>query len=87
VSADRSETLKKWAGQKALPFILLSDPNGEVCRQYGAWSGVDLLVTKVGFPARSTIIIGEDGRTLRTFYGVKAAGHAADMLKEVCEIG
>lgn len=69
-----------------MPFTLLSDPDGEVCRQYGAWNGVDLLVTKVGIPARSTIIIDEDGKALKTFYGVKAAGHAANVFKEVCEI-
>jgi peroxiredoxin Q/BCP len=70
-----------------LPFTLLSDPDGNVCRQYGAWSGVDLLIAKVGIPARSTIIIGEDGIVLKAFYGVKAAGHAANMFKSVCEIG
>lgn len=87
VSADKPESLKKWAENKGLPFTLLSDPDGEVCRKYGAWSGVDLLVTKVGLPSRSTIIIGPDGKVLRAFYGVKAAGHAANMFKEVCEIG
>jgi len=38
-------------------------------------------------PKRSTVVIGEEGKVLKAYYNVKAAGHAANVFSEVCEIG
>jgi len=37
VSADSGESHKKFAAKYRLPFTLLSDPQAEVMKSYGAW--------------------------------------------------
>ena len=56
VSSDSPEVHRKFAARRALPYPLLSDPDGAVCRRYGAsWP---LLF---GVTGRVTYLIDENG--------------------------
>ncbi|MBI4665707.1 MAG: redoxin domain-containing protein [Nitrospinae bacterium] len=82
-SRDTPQALKKWAGQYDLPFTLLSDPSGGILRDYGAW-GEKNNYGKVSEGAiRSTVVIDEEGRVFKTYYNIKAAGHAAKVLADL----
>lgn len=39
VSADPPQKLRQWAQQQKFPFLLGSDPEGEVATLYGSWAG------------------------------------------------
>ena len=56
VSSDSVESHRRFAAQRALPFPILSDPDGAVRRLYGASSA--LLFGKTG---RVTYLIDEEG--------------------------
>ena len=56
ISSDSPEAHRTFASRRALPYPLLSDPDGAVCRRYGASSS--LLFGKTG---RVTYLIDEEG--------------------------
>jgi peroxiredoxin Q/BCP len=62
-----------------LPFTLLSDEDKSVARAYGVLKEKNMYGRKVMGIERSTFIIGPDGRIEKALYGVKAAGHAAEL--------
>ena len=61
VSSDSVESHKKFVDDYLLPFILLSDGDGEVRKLYGATKGFGLL------PGRYTLIIDREGVVRHVF--------------------
>jgi peroxiredoxin Q/BCP len=74
VSPDKPSRLAKFAGKYDLPFTLLSDPDHEVARQFGAWGEkrgpIPQLVTQ-----RSTFVIDADGVVTAVMPKVNPRGH------------
>jgi thioredoxin-dependent peroxiredoxin len=63
-----------------LPYLLLSDADGSVCRLYGVLKEKNMYGKKVLGVERSTFIIDAKGQIEQAFRKVKAAGHAGAVL-------
>jgi peroxiredoxin Q/BCP len=72
--------LKGFKEKFQLPFPLLSDPDRKVAGAYGVLKEKNLYGKKVMGIERSTFVIAPGGRIAREFRGVKAAGHAEEVL-------
>ncbi len=78
VSPDAPESHVQFRNKYGLRFTLLSDPGHETMAAYGAWG--DRPGRGEGV-IRSTVLLGADGAVKRAWYGVKADGHAAEVLQ------
>lgn len=84
VSADDAESHRKFSAKYRLPFTLLSDPDREVMRAYGAWGEKTLYGKKTVGVIRSTVWIGPDGRVRRHWPRVSnAAEHPAKVVAAI----
>lgn len=83
ISPDPPESHSKFASKYSLPFKLLCDPTHETAEKYGAWGEKNMYGKKSMGILRTTVIIDEKGRIAKIFRKVKAAGHAATVLKEL----
>jgi peroxiredoxin Q/BCP len=61
ISGDDVESHARFADKHALPFALLSDPNGGVAKSYGVRKTLGLL------PGRATFVIDRDGIVRESF--------------------
>ncbi len=68
-----------------LTFPLLSDPGHEAMAAYGAWGEKTLYGKKTTGVIRSTFLLDAKGKVLRSWYSVKADGHAAKVLEALKE--
>jgi peroxiredoxin Q/BCP len=83
ISRDDGASHASFSRHHALPFPLLSDPEGTVARSYGAlW---DFLLVR--FAKRHTYLIDPQGRITRAFLSISPSTHAADLLAEIDRIG
>jgi thioredoxin-dependent peroxiredoxin len=81
VSGDDAASHERFATKYRLPFTLLSDPDHEVMRQYGAYGEKTLYGKKTVGVIRSTVWIGTDGRVRHHWARVSnAAEHPAKVL-------
>lgn len=83
ISPDPPATLAKFRARDGLTFPLLSDPDREVLRGYGAWGEKKSYGRTVTGVIRSTFVIDEQGRIERAYYQVKATGHVARLRREL----
>jgi peroxiredoxin Q/BCP len=83
ISPDAPAKLAKFAARDGLTFPLLSDPDREVLKAYGAFGEKMLYGKKSVGVIRSTFVVGADGRIERAYYGVKATGHVARLRKDL----
>lgn len=81
ISADSPESHRRFAEKHGLPFILLSDPEKEVLRAYGAWGEKSMYGKRYWGIIRKTYLIDKDGRILKIYPKVRVAGHSEDILK------
>ena len=83
ISPDPPAKLAKFRDQEGLNFPLLSDPDHEVHKAYGAYGEKKLYgKTTVGV-IRSTFVVGADGKLEHAYYGVKATGHVARLREDL----
>lgn len=80
ISRDSIATHEKFSAKLELPYKLLSDADGSVCRLFGVLKEKNMYGKKVLGVERSTFIIAADGRIQNAFRGVKALGHARQVL-------
>ncbi|MBI4361639.1 MAG: thioredoxin-dependent thiol peroxidase [Euryarchaeota archaeon] len=80
VSRDPPESHARFASKYSLPFPLLSDAGGEVCRAYGVYKKKSLYGRTFMGIERSTFVIDASGRVQRVFRRVKVEGHAGEVL-------
>ena len=78
VSPDDTRSHVKFRNKYGLKFELLSDPGHQTMAAYGARGerpgrGEGVI--------RSTVLLDPDGTVKRAWYGVKADGHAAEVLQ------
>lgn len=83
ISKDSIASHDRFRAKHALPFPLLSDPDNEVAKAYGAFGEKTMYGRKVLGTIRSTFLIDERGVILRTWSPVKVAGHADEVLAAV----
>jgi peroxiredoxin Q/BCP len=80
ISPDTPKAQARFKDAECLPFMLLCDVDKKVAGAYGVLKEKNMYGKKVKGVARTTFIIGEDGRIRKVFGDVKAAGHAAEVL-------
>ncbi|MCG8324745.1 MAG: peroxiredoxin, partial [Thiotrichales bacterium] len=79
VSVDNQESHAKFAEKYGLPFPLLSDPDGEIAKQYGSlWKLGPIRIAK-----RHTFIINGDGRIAKVYRDVKPDKHSTEIISDL----
>lgn len=81
ISRDQVEKQRKFADRDELTYPLLSDPELEVHRAYGAFGTKNSYGRIIEGVIRSTFVIDEDGNIEHALYNVKATGHVARVRK------
>ncbi len=77
------DSLKSHEGFKAghdFPFELLSDTDEKVCELFGVMKLKNLYGKQVRGIERSTFVFDRTGRLVKSWRGLKAPGHAAEVL-------
>ena len=83
ISPDKPEKLAKFREHDQLTIPLLSDPDKDVLRAYGAFGEKKLYGKVVEGVIRSTFVIDEDGAVQLAQYNVKATGHVAKLRRDL----
>jgi peroxiredoxin Q/BCP len=82
VSKDGVDSHNKFAAKYKLPFALLSDPQTEVMKKYGAFGKKMMYGKTVEGTIRSTVIIGPRGEVIKHWPTVKRAeAHPEEVLE------
>jgi thioredoxin-dependent peroxiredoxin len=69
-----------------LPYTLLADTEKEVCEAYGVLKEKNMYGRKVMGIARTTFVIGPDGKIAHVFEKVTPDGHAEEVLVVLKEL-
>jgi peroxiredoxin Q/BCP len=80
ISPDTPVAQARFKEKHNLPFTLLCDVDKKVAETYGVLKEKNMYGKKVMGIARTTFVIGENGKIEKIFSNVKAAGHAAEVL-------
>lgn len=83
VSPDKPAAQAKFKEKFALPFTLLADEDKSAAQAYGVWQEKNMYGKKVMGIARTTFVIGPDGKIEKIYGDVKAKGHAAQVLADL----
>ncbi len=86
ISRQSVESHRKFRKKHELGIVLLSDPNAEVHKAFGAWGRKKMYGKEVEGVIRSTFLVSPDGEIVREWKNVRAKGHAAKVLEEVKNI-
>lgn len=80
ISKDTVSSHRKFIDKYDLPFVLLSDPNKEVCELYEVLKEKSMYGKKYMGINRSTYIIDENGIIIKAMEGVNPDTNALDVL-------
>ncbi len=80
ISPDTPKAQKKFQDKFKLPFSLLADADKKVANAYGVVQEKNMYGKKVMGIARTTFVIGPDGKIQHIFPKVKPEGHAVEVL-------
>jgi peroxiredoxin Q/BCP len=83
VSRDTVERHKQFAAKYGLPFQLLADGDGAVCRAYKVWGKKSMYGRIFMGVIRSTFVIDRKGVVRHAIRKVKVTGHAAEIARAV----
>jgi len=83
VSVLNSASKAKFAQKYSLKFPLLADEDHSVMEKFGVWQEKSMYGKKYMGVARTTYLIGPDGKVARRWDGVKVDGHAEEVLAAV----
>ena len=86
VSPDTVRKHCRFKEKYGLPYTLIADTNHAVAERYGVWQEKSMFGVKYWGNVRTTFLIGRDGRVVRRFDDVKAAGHAAEVAAAVRQL-
>src|SRR3989338_3533131 len=81
VSPDGVDSHRKFVEKFKLPFILLSDEDKAVCKEYGVWVKKSMYGKEYMGVARTTFVVGQDGKIEKIYEKVKPEGHAGEVLE------
>jgi peroxiredoxin Q/BCP len=80
ISPDPVKAVEKFGKKFTLNFPLLADEDHAVAERYGVWVEKSMYGRKYWGAARTTFVIGKDGKILHIFEKVKPEGHDAEVL-------
>ncbi|HEV3330802.1 MAG TPA: thioredoxin-dependent thiol peroxidase [Bryobacteraceae bacterium] len=83
ISPDKPAAQAKFKQKYGLPFTLLADEEKAAAQAYGVWKEKNMYGKKVMGIARTTFVIGPDGKIEKIYNNVKAKGHAGQVLAEL----
>jgi peroxiredoxin Q/BCP len=83
VSILDEKSKKKFADKFSLTFSLLADADHAIAEKYGVWQEKSLYGRKFMGIARTTYLIGADGKIAQRWDNVKVDGHADEVLAAV----
>jgi peroxiredoxin Q/BCP len=86
VSRDSMKSHEGFKAKLGLPFELISDGDEAVCQLFGVIKTKNMYGKQVLGIERSTFVIDGKGILRREWRGLKADGHAAEVLKAVAEL-
>jgi peroxiredoxin Q/BCP len=75
VSADTLDSHKQFAAHYSLPFLLVSDPHGDIAKLFG--------VPFTTVHRRQTVVVGADGNVRKVYRAVDVAVHAQEVLADL----
>ena len=81
VSADSAASHKKFIAKRELPYPLLADTDRAICEAYGVWVQKSMMGKKFMGIARSTFVIGVDGKIEAILEKVSPVGHTDKLSK------
>jgi thioredoxin-dependent peroxiredoxin len=81
ISPDTPKAQKKFQEKFSLPFTLLADADKKVAESFGVMKEKNMYGKKVWGVARTTFIIGPEGKIQHIFEKVKPEGHAEQVLE------
>ena len=85
ISPDTPKAQLKFKEKEELPYTLLADDKKEVARKFDVLKEKNMYGKKVIGVARTTFLIGPDGKIEHVFEAVKPDGHAEEVLAYVKE--
>jgi thioredoxin-dependent peroxiredoxin len=85
VSPDDADAVTKFGGKFHLNFPLLADADHSVADAYGVWQEKSMYGKKYLGVARTTFVIGTDGKVRHVFEKVKPEGHDQQVLQWISE--
>jgi thioredoxin-dependent peroxiredoxin len=80
MSGDEVEALQSFRDKYKLNFALISDTEHKTLEAYGVWQEKSMYGRKYMGIARTTYVIGMDGRVKAVFPKVKVEGHINEVL-------
>ena len=80
ISPQGTQSKRAFREKFGLPFTLLADPDHAVADAYGSWVEKTNYGKTYWGVARTTFLIGPDGRIAHVWPKVRPEGHAADVL-------
>lgn len=83
ISPDTEKAQTKFKGKFTLPFTLLADVDHAGAEAYGVWVEKSMYGRTYMGVARTTFVIGPDGKIKHIFEKVKPAGHAEEVLAAI----
>ena len=83
ISPDNEGSHSKFIAKYQLPFVLLSDPDHNVCEAFGAWGLKKMYGREYEGVYRTTFVIGPNGVIKHVFENVKPADHSQEVLEVV----
>ncbi|HDR04040.1 MAG TPA: thioredoxin-dependent thiol peroxidase [Candidatus Marinimicrobia bacterium] len=82
ISPDKANAHEKFINKYNLPFPLLSDPDKEVIKSYGAWGTKNMYGKITEGVIRKTFLLDENGIIVKAYHRVKVDEHAAKILAD-----
>lgn len=86
ISKDSLDSHRRFKAKYALPFLLLSDPQAQVCEQFGVYRDKSLFGKHYKGIERSTFLIDQTGTLRAIWRKVKVKGHADTVLQKIDSI-
>ena len=87
ISDDPVDDLAEFAADYALPFDLLSDPDGEVASAYDSYGEKEMFGNVFDGVFRNTYVVDDGGTIALAYEGVSPEDHAAEILEDVATLG
>jgi len=86
ISRQSVESHKRFREKHGLRITLLSDPDAEIHKSFGAWGKKKMYGREVEGVIRSTYLVSPEGEIVKEWKNVRAKGHAARVLEEIKEL-
>lgn len=86
ISKDSVKKHNSFIEKYKLPFLLLSDENGNVCEEYGVWQLKKMMGKEYMGIVRSTFLVNKEGEIVKEWRGVKVNGHIEEVLLALKEL-